>query len=63
MSQACLGKRCSFCFAEVTGLKRNTIACYETARRECDFDTLLMFADVLKCSTDDLLKEYVETEN
>lgn len=44
-------------FAQATGLKRNTIACYETDRRECDFDTLLLFAKVLNCSTDDLLKE------
>ncbi len=36
-------------------LKRNTIACYETERRECDFDTLLLLANVLECSTDDLL--------
>lgn len=36
-------------FAQATGLKRNTIACYETERRECDFDTLL-FAKVLNCS-------------
>lgn len=44
-------------FALATGLKRNTIACYETDRRECDFDTLLLFAKVLNCSTDDLLKK------
>lgn len=43
-------------FAQATGLKRNTIACYETERRECDFNTLLLFAKVLNCSTDDLLK-------
>ena len=48
-------------FADATGLKRNTIACYETARRECDFDTLLLFADILKCSTDELLKPCVES--
>ena len=45
-------------FAEATGLKRNTIACYETERRECDFDTLLLFAETLGCSADELLKEY-----
>ena len=44
-------------FAEATEMKRNTIACYETDRRECDFDTLLLFADILGCSTDDLLKD------
>lgn len=49
-------------FADATGLKRNTIACYETARRECDFDTLLLFADILKCSTDELLKPCVESD-
>ena len=47
-------------FAEVTGVQRNTVACYETGRRECDFDTLLSFAKVLKCSTDELL---LDTEN
>lgn len=47
-------------FAQATGLKRNTIACYETERRECDFDTLILFAKVLNCSTDDLLKNPVE---
>ncbi|MBQ3200982.1 MAG: GIY-YIG nuclease family protein [Clostridia bacterium] len=49
-------------FADATGLKRNTIACYETERRECDFDTLLLFADILKCSTDELLKPYAESD-
>ena len=44
-------------FAEATNMKRNTIACYETDRRECDFDTLLLFADILGCSTDELLKD------
>jgi transcriptional regulator with XRE-family HTH domain len=44
-------------FAQATGLKRNSIACYETERRECDFNTLLRFAQVLNCSTDDLLKD------
>ena len=47
-------------FADATGLRRNTIALYETSRRECDFDTLLMFAELLKVSTDELLKEYKE---
>ena len=44
-------------FAQATGMKRNTIAQYETDRRECDFDTLLLFAQVLNCSTDDLLRD------
>ncbi len=43
-------------FAQITGLKRNTIALYETDRRECDFDTLLDLAKALNCSTDELLK-------
>ncbi len=42
-------------FADATGMQRNTIACYETGRRECDFDTLLLFAKTLNCSTDELL--------
>lgn len=42
-------------FADATGMQRNTIACYETGRRECDFDTLLLFAKTLSCSTDELL--------
>ena len=50
-------------FAEATGMKRNTLACYETSRRECDFDTLLLFAKTLGCSTDDLLKEYQDIES
>lgn len=41
--------------AATTNLKRNTIALYETERRECDFDTLVLLANVLECSTDDLL--------
>lgn len=49
-------------FAQATGLKRNTIACYETERRECDFNTLLLFAKVLNCSTDDLLKSSDKTD-
>ena len=48
-------------FADATKLKRNTIACYETERRECDFDTLILFANTLKCTTDELL--YEKTEN
>jgi len=43
-------------FAEAVGLKRNTIACYETERRECDFDTLLLFSETLECTIDELLK-------
>ncbi len=50
-------------FAQATGLKRNTIASYETERRECDFDTLLLFAEVLNCTTDDLLKEQALCRN
>ena len=47
-------------FAEATKLKRNTIACYETERRECDFDTLILFANTLKCTIDELLLEKSE---
>lgn len=47
-------------FAEATKLKRNTIACYETERRECDFDTLILLANTLKCTIDDLLLEKSE---
>ena len=43
--------------AQATGLKRNTIALYETGKRECDFDTLILFSKVLNCSTDQLIKE------
>lgn len=45
-------------FADTTELRRNTIALYETGRRECDFDTLISLTKVLKCSTDDLLLEH-----
>jgi len=44
-------------FADATGMQRNTIACYETGRRECDFDTLLLFAEVLNCTVDELLAD------
>ena len=47
--------------AEKTNLQRNTIALYESGKRQCDFDTLLFFAEVLNCSTDDLLKKEKET--
>ncbi len=44
-------------FAQATGLKRNTIALYETGKRECDFETLILFSKTLNCSVDQLLKE------
>ena len=32
--------------AQATGLKRITITGYETERRECDFDTLILLSNV-----------------
>ncbi|MBQ7913407.1 MAG: GIY-YIG nuclease family protein [Clostridia bacterium] len=39
-----------------TNLTRNTIALYETNKRHCDFDTLLLLSEFFDCTTDELLK-------
>ena len=41
--------------AVATNLSIKTITGYEMGVQECDFDTLLLLAEILDCSTDDLL--------
>lgn len=41
--------------ADVTNLSIKTITCYEMGVQECDFNTLLLLAETLECSTDDIL--------
>ena len=43
-------------FAKKTNIRKGLIERYISGKRECDLDTLLLFADTLDCTADELLR-------
>lgn len=43
-------------FAKKTNIRKGLIKRYISGKRECDLDTLLLFADTLDCTADELLR-------